>query len=78
MTDMRRRCRLKFETEEAILRAVRMRGGLLRAKPAEVVNAALEAYLAAEIAEARKQLEADACGTGEVELDLHDRIAGAK
>ena len=61
MSDRRRRVRLKFETEEAILRAVRMRAGLLRASSAEVLNAALEAYLVTELAEARTQIEAAAC-----------------
>jgi hypothetical protein len=45
-----------------------MRGGLLEMSPAEVVNAALEAFLAPEIAQARAQLAAPARGTGDEEM----------
>jgi hypothetical protein len=47
---------LKFETDETMIRAVRVRAGLEGVTQAEVINAALRGYLAREIVQASEQM----------------------
>ncbi len=49
MADPRDRDRMVFETSETVKRAIRMRAGMDGCKPADVINAALAAYLDKEI-----------------------------
>lgn len=51
-----KRHRLRFETSEAIMRAVRARAGMDGIEPNDVINAALEAYLGKEIREAEERI----------------------
>lgn len=55
MTEKTRQ-RMRFETEEAIIRAVRARAGMEGVDTNDVINQALEAYLPKEIAEARERV----------------------
>jgi hypothetical protein len=57
MGDERERDRMVFETSELMKRAIRIRAALEGVKPADVVNAALAAYLDKEIALARARLQ---------------------
>ena len=57
MGDERERDRMVFETSEVMKRAIRMRAALEGVKPADVVNAALAAYLDKEIALAQERLK---------------------
>src|SRR4051794_27990798 len=47
---------LKFDTEEEVIRAIRVRSGLEGVTQAEVINAALRSHLAKEIAEVRGRM----------------------
>jgi hypothetical protein len=60
--------RLKFDTEEEVIRAIGMRAALDGVTQAEVINAALRAYLGPEIAKARERIRGD--GTAEVEAGV--------
>ena len=60
MGDRRERSRMVFETDELTKRAIRVRAGLDGVSPADVINEALRAYLAQEIADVRSRLEASA------------------
>jgi hypothetical protein len=57
MGDERDRDRMVFETSELMKRAIRIRAALEGVKPADVVNAALAAYLDKEIALAQERLK---------------------
>jgi hypothetical protein len=48
--------RLKFDTEEEVIRAIGMRAALDGVTQAEVINAALRAYLGPEITKARERI----------------------
>jgi hypothetical protein len=54
--------RMKFETNESIARAVRIRAGLDGVTQGEVINAALKVYLAKEIAQAQERIQAETVG----------------
>jgi len=56
MTGKRDHDRMTFETTEVTKRAIRLRAAVEGVKPADVVNAALEAHLGREIALARERL----------------------
>jgi hypothetical protein len=58
MADDRERERMVFETTDQVKRAIRMRAGMDGVKPADVVNAALEACLDEELALVRERLKA--------------------
>lgn len=55
--DKRVRERMVFETWPAIKRAIKAKAGLDDVSPGAVINAALEGYLGAEIAQATKRLQ---------------------
>ena len=55
MTEKSRQ-RMRFETEEAIMRAVRARAGMEGVDTNAIINQAIEAYLPKEIAEARERI----------------------
>jgi hypothetical protein len=56
MSDNRERERMVFETSEEIKRAIRIRAAMEGLKPADVVNAALTAYLHKELALAKERM----------------------
>jgi hypothetical protein len=55
--------RLKFDTEEEVIRAIGMRAALDGVTQAEVINTALRAYLGPEITKARERIRGE--GTAE-------------
>ena len=70
MTGKRDHDRMTFETTEVTKRAIRLRAAVEGVKPADVVNAALEAHLGREIALARDRL---AEGNGEGPKQARER-----
>lgn len=57
MADDRERHRMVFECQEDVKRAIRVRAALEGISPADVINAALQAYLGNEIAQANKMMQ---------------------
>lgn len=55
--DTRVRERMVFETTPVIKRAIKSRAGMDDISPAEVINAALQGYLGAEMTQAAKRLQ---------------------
>jgi hypothetical protein len=51
------RDRMVFDTSEVVKRAIRIRAGMDGVKPADVINAALAAYLDKEIALVKERLK---------------------
>jgi hypothetical protein len=62
--DSRDRERMVFETSDVLKRAIRMRAGMDGLRPADVINAALEAYLKEEIVLVRERHGDSPTGTG--------------
>ena len=57
MGDDRDRDRMVFDTSEVVKRAIRMRAGMDGVKPADIINAALAAYLDKEIVLVKERLK---------------------
>ena len=66
MSDEPLRQRMRFDLPEVYTRAIRVRAGLDGVNPRDVVTAALDVYLADELALVKKRLAGDAeiGGTG--------------
>lgn len=54
--------RMVFETTELRKRAVKMRGGMDNVRPAQVINNALDIYLAGEIDQLKRMVQQEAAG----------------